>query len=198
MKDGLLRFRTKHALALKFLGVFLLVLAAAAVYASCLQLIGNFHAVVPGQLYRSAQPSIQDIAAYHKTYGIKTIVNLRGENTGSPWYDKERAESRKLGIAHVDFRMSDKRELSEQEAEALLLLLIKASKPILIHCRAGADRSGLVAALYAAAVAKESEAQAEAQLSFRYGHVSIPYVSRAYAMDQSFEKLEPLLGYEHE
>ncbi len=198
MKNGWLRFRAKHSLVLKFLGTFLFVLAAAGVYAGYLQITGNFHAVVQGQLYRSAQPSKKDIEAYKNVYGIKTIVNLRGENAGSPWYDEEIAESRKLEINHVDFRMSDKRELTQQEAEALLILLLRASKPILIHCRAGADRSGLVAALYSAAVAKESEARAEAQLSFRYGHVSLPYVSRAYAMDRSFEKLESLLGYTHE
>ncbi|MFD2031462.1 tyrosine-protein phosphatase [Ancylobacter dichloromethanicus] len=46
-----------------------------------------------------------------------------------------------------------------------------AKKPILIHCQAGADRSGLASALYLAAIKKNSaEAEAEAQLSIRYGH----------------------------
>jgi protein tyrosine/serine phosphatase len=30
----------------------------------------------------------------------------------------------------------------------------KAEKPILVHCNSGADRSGLVSALYVAAIAK--------------------------------------------
>ncbi len=185
----------KHALALNFLGVFLLVLAAAAVYASCLQLTGNFHAVVPGELYRAAQPSKNEIIAYKAQYGIHTIVNLRGDNVGSRWYDDEVKTSKELGINLIDFRMSEKRELTQEEAALLILLLRKATKPILIHCRAGADRSGLAAALYMAAIAKKGEDRAEAQMSFRYGHVSLPYVSSAYAMDTTFEKLEPLLGY---
>ena len=60
----------------------------------CLQLGGNFHTVVPGELYRSAQPTAAMIAEYQQNYGIKTIVNLRGENIGSGWYDAEVAEAR--------------------------------------------------------------------------------------------------------
>jgi len=34
------------------------------------------------------------------------------------------------------------------------------------------------------------EARAEEQLSFYYGHVGIPVVSAAYAMDRSWEDIE--------
>lgn len=63
-------------------------------------------------------------------------------------------------------------------------------KPILIHCRSGADRSGLAAALYVSKVAGLDNAKAEAQLSFYYGHVGIPVVSAAYAMDKSLKDIE--------
>lgn len=162
-------------------------------YFGTLRLTGNFHVVVSGEVYRSAQPSAADIAAYKRTHGIKTIINLRGENKGSPWYDAEIAAAKQLGIAHVDFGMSAKRELSQQEAAALVAVLARAEKPMLIHCEGGADRSGLASALYAAGVAKLDEEEAERQISIRYGHISLP-LSPAYAMDRTFEALESWLG----
>ncbi|MGO4452435.1 tyrosine-protein phosphatase [Phyllobacterium sp. TAF24] len=155
---------------------------------------GNFHTTLPGELYRSAQPSPSQIAFYKKTYGIRTIINLRGENTGRDWYDKEVAAAKKSGVGHIDFRMSSRQILSQKDAETLLALMKQAEKPILIHCEGGADRTGLAAALYVAAIAHGDEEHAESQFSPRFGHFSI-WANPAYAMDMTFEDLEPWLGF---
>jgi protein tyrosine/serine phosphatase len=170
------------------------VAAVMGAYLGGLQLTGNFHTVIAGELYRSAQPSASAIESYAKQYGIKTVVNLRGENDKSSWYDKEVAVSKKLGIKHIDFSMLASRQLTPAEADRLLALLKDAPKPILIHCRSGADRTGLVSVLYSQQIAGISEDQAEKQLSIFYGHVGIPYLSAAYAMDKSWEKLERHYG----
>lgn len=175
-------------------GVVLIASISVGGYLGGLQLTGNFHPVVAGQLYRSAQPTAEDIAYYAKNYAIKTIINLRGDNTGSSWYDAEIAQAKALGITHVDFGMSAHRELTQREAATLIAILEQAEKPVLIHCEAGADRSGLASALYVAAVAKLGETAAEEQISIRYGHISLP-LSEAYAMDRTFEALEPWLGF---
>mgnify|MGYP002716915109 CR=1 FL=1 len=157
-------------------------------------LTGNIHAVAPGEVYRSAQPSAKTLERLQAAYGLRSVINLRGENAGSPWYDEEVAASRRLGLAHFDFRMSAKTELSPAEAEALLALMEAAPKPLLIHCQSGADRTGLAAALYVAAVKRWGEAAAEAQLSLLYGHVAAPF-AKGWAMTSTFEALEPALGY---
>jgi protein tyrosine/serine phosphatase len=159
-----------------------------------LQLSGNVHTVAAGELYRSAQPSAAQISGYATRYGIRTIVSLRGENAGRPWYDSEVAASVNLGIAHIDFRMSASRELTQEQAERLVAILEATEKPLLIHCQAGADRSGLAAALYLVAIAKQAEETAEDQLSIGYGHVGLPHLSSAFAEDRSWEKLEPWLN----
>ena len=64
-----------------------------------------------------------------------------------------RAVCDRLGIAHYDFAMSARRELSAAQAEALIALMRAAPKPVLIHCEGGADRAGLAAALLSSAVA---------------------------------------------
>lgn len=174
------------------------VLAVAVViggYVGWLNLSGNFNTVIAGEVYRSAQPTAPALATYAKEHGIRSIINLRGENTGKSWYDEELAASTDLGIKHYDFRMSARSILTQEKAEELIALMANAEKPLLIHCQAGADRSGLASALYLAAIAKAGEAAAEGQISLRYGHFSVPYLSQAYPMDISFEQLEHWLGF---
>ncbi|KJB90438.1 tyrosine/serine protein phosphatase [Skermanella aerolata KACC 11604] len=159
-----------------------------------LHLGDNFHAVVPGELYRSAQPTPELISYYQKEYGIKTVINLRGENVGTGWYDAELATTSKLGIRFVNFRMSAKREFTQERLTELMAVLREAEKPVLVHCTSGSDRSGLVSALYLAAVAKVGEEQADSQISFRYGHIPL-WFNPPYAMQRSFEALKPVLGF---
>lgn len=163
-------------------------------YVAWIQYHGNFAAVVDGVAYRSAQPTADQIATYTKNHGIRSIINLRGRNDGRPWYDQEVAQSEKLGLVHYDFRMSARQELSQEKAQELIALMEKVEKPVLIHCNWGADRSGLASALYVAAIAKEGEAKAESQLSLWFGHIPLA-ISKPYAMDRTFEALEPWLGF---
>lgn len=156
--------------------------------------LGNDHAVIEGELYRAAQPTPRDIERYARDYGIKSILNLRGENVGSPWYDAEAASAKTLGITHLNFRMKASRELTDAQAKALIEMMRTAPKPLLIHCRSGSDRTGLAAALYLAAIRHEDEPQASQQLSLRYGHVPL-WFTDAYAMDRSFARLVPQLAH---
>lgn len=165
-------------------------------HAGAMVLDGNFHEIVPGELYRSAQLSPAQLAAYTQHYAIKTIINLRGENPGSAWYKAELAEARQLGITHIDFSMSASSGLTLEEAGKLAGILKQARKPLLIHCQSGADRTGLVAALYLAALKGVDEEVAEDQISIWYGHISLPGMA-AYAIDRSWETMEPWLRNSH-
>lgn len=177
------------------LAAIVAILAIAGAYLGGLQIFGNFHEVLPGELYRSAQFTPERLAEYQDAVGIRSIVNLRGQNPGTSWYDEEVRASKKFGIAHYDFRMSASRHLSQKQASELVALLRSVPKPVLIHCQGGADRSGLASALYLAAIAHADESAAEGQISIFYGHIGIPYLSSTYAMDESWESLEPWLGF---
>ena len=85
--------------------------------------------------------------------------------------------------------------LPPAQIDRLLTLLTQADRPLLLHCRGGADRSGLTAALYVAAVAKLGEHAAERQLSIWYGHVGLPHLSSTYEMDRTWETIESRLGF---
>ncbi len=171
------------------LHVVLLVLALSAslpVYHGARELLGNFHTVAAGKLYRSAQPSAGQLAAFAQTFGIKTVINLRGQNTGEPWYDDEMRASNELGLRHIDIGLSAHRELSAEQLQSLEKALREAPTPILIHCKAGADRTGLASALYVLEVQHLPVEAAAAQLSWLYGHVPF-FGSGSAAMDRSFE-----------
>jgi len=47
----------------------------------------------------------------------------------------------------------------------------KIPKPFVLHCKSGADRAGLVSALYLIVIKKLSVAEAKKQLSFKYLHL---------------------------
>lgn len=173
----------------------LIVLVATIGYLAYLHASGNFHVVAPGKVYRAAQMDGQALVRWHREHGIASVLNLRGRNDGSDWYETERAVSDRLGIKHLDFRMSAQAELDQPEVEALLAVMRDAPKPMLIHCMGGADRTGLAAALYVAGLENGGEDAAERQLSLTYGHVGVPWLSKAWAMDTTWERIEPWLGF---
>jgi len=145
----------------------------------------NFHSITPGEAYRSAQPDREDIEYYIKTYKIKSIVNLRGRNPDEQWYREEMQVSAEHGVAHYDISLSSSREPSAEDIQKLMEIFRTAPRPVLIHCKAGADRSGLAAAIWKAVVDKEPKSIAEKQLSVFYGHIPI---RGTYAMDHFFQK----------
>lgn len=93
----------------------------------------------------------------------------------------------------IDYKMSADRDVSAEEVETILDLLSKAEHSILVHYR-GADRTGLVSALYVAGIAGGSELFAKFQLTPFFGHLPFPFLG-SYAMDRSFERAEPRLGF---
>ncbi|WP_295045052.1 dual specificity protein phosphatase family protein [uncultured Paracoccus sp.] len=180
----------------RWLGLGLAALLVATVaYLGFLHLSGNFHEVSRGQVYRAAQMDGQALARWKREYGIASVLNLRGKNAGADWYETELALTRHLGIQHIDFRMSASKELDQAQVMALIAVMKAAPKPLLIHCMGGADRTGLASALYVAGIEGRGEDAAEWQLSLAYGHVGIPWISKAWAMDTTWEEMEAWLGF---
>jgi protein tyrosine/serine phosphatase len=98
-----------------------------------------------------------------------------------------------LGIKLIDHEMSAHRDVYPKERQRILSILATAERPILVHCRNGADRSGLVFAFYVAAIAHGSEWFAELQLTPLFGHIPF-FLLQSHAMDRSYERAEDRLG----
>lgn len=151
---------------------------------------GNYHEILPGELFRSGQLSGADLNRRIAEDGIRSVINLRGSQTDKSWYDDEIAATRTAGAQHFDLRMSSAEPLDAARAAELVALIKAAPKPVLIHCEGGADRSGLAAALYLAATGHPLD-EAAGQLSARYGFVGIEGVTRPWPMWESWLRLGP-------
>jgi membrane-associated phospholipid phosphatase/protein tyrosine phosphatase (PTP) superfamily phosphohydrolase (DUF442 family) len=147
----------------------------------------NLRVVVRGQAYRAGQMSTNALAQCIHTYGIKSVVNLRGKNATYAWYSGETATTERLNVAHYDLGISAGQELAAQDMDRIAQLLQAAPKPVLIHCNAGADRSGLASAIYLYTIAGRTSQEAGRELSQWNGHVPLlrPWVR---AMDHSFRR----------
>ena len=142
---------------------------------------GNFHQV-DKDLYRSAQLYSFNLSYYIRKYHIRSILNLRG-GRGKWFYKDEIDTSKEYNITHYDYYISDISIQSIKSMNKIIRILKKAPKPILIHCKAGADRTSLVSALYLDSIKKDKNASKE--LSILYGH--FPWLgSKTKAMDKSF------------
>lgn len=170
------------------------VLLTVGLYAGWAYATGNVHTVIEGELYRSATLSPDRLQQVIESRGIRTIVNLRGRAERSDWYREEARIASAADVRLIDLRWSARRELTDEEVATFFEVLADAPRPILIHCLSGADRTGLASALYLAAIKKVDELTAELQLSPLFGHIGLPFAP-FYAMDVTFERLEPSLGY---
>jgi len=108
----------------------------------------NFATVEKGAFYRSRQMSGEALERYIKKYGIRTVLNMRGKNEGTPWYDEEVAVCREQGVAHESFSWS-MRSLPPPESLARFVTLVESGgKPFLVHCEGGTHRAGVASACY--------------------------------------------------
>lgn len=162
-----------------------LIAASIASYCGLIRYMGNINVVEEGQLYRSAQLDKTQFEQVIKTHGIRSILNLRGDNASEPWYKDEIIVSQALDVRHFDYGIGASKFVTAKQIDEILKLVRNAPKPLLIHCQGGADRSGLVAALYVAEIEGKPPEEAANQLSLLYGH--FPYLmSKTGAMDDSF------------
>jgi protein tyrosine/serine phosphatase len=128
----------------------------------------NFTKVAPG-VYRANHPDHRRFKAY-AAKGIKTILNLRGA-ARQPHYLFEVESCVALGLTLVDIKLSARNAPPKKALLKLLKLFQTMEKPFLIHCKSGADRTGLVAALYLMVVEGQPLDVARKQLSFRFLHI---------------------------
>ena len=118
----------------------------------------NWDVVVPGQVYRSAQVSRFLIREKLEQNKIAVIVSLLGNSKNDADVDAEIKTAGEMGITFTQYPMdgdgipisSDGVLHPEQYTGALSAIYNakQAHKPVLVHCHAGAQRTGGVVAVY--------------------------------------------------
>jgi protein tyrosine phosphatase (PTP) superfamily phosphohydrolase (DUF442 family) len=129
----------------------------------------NRGVVEAGRLYRSNQPLPYQLALEARR-GIRTVLNLRGaRDCGSDALAREACA--RHGLAMIDAPFESRGAPHKDRILRLAGLFETIAYPALIHCKSGADRAGLVAAIYLL-LRGRPVAEAARQLSWRYGHVA--------------------------
>ncbi len=96
-------------------------------------------------IYRGAQPRAGGIRRLAQL-GIKTIINLRAANERTA---AEEQEAETAGLRFINVPMPDfSRPSDEQVRRVLALLDDRTNYPVFIHCKRGADRTGVIIACY--------------------------------------------------
>jgi protein tyrosine phosphatase (PTP) superfamily phosphohydrolase (DUF442 family) len=131
----------------------------------------NWGVVESGRLYRSNHPTPWQLEQAVRRHGIRTVINLRGhrEACGSDALGRQAAAA--LGLEHIDAPLESRGAPHKDRVLRLAGIFSRMTEPGLIHCKSGADRTGLAAGIWLLARGGTVEAALD-QLSLRFGHVA--------------------------
>lgn len=127
----------------------------------------NFHQVAPG-VWRANQPSPHRIRTW-KRMGFAAVLNLRGE-TPFAHYLFEREACEQVGLPLYDLRIWARKLPPREKLIELIEIFERIERPFVMHCKSGADRTGLAAALYLVLFEGRPLEEARRQLSWKYLH----------------------------
>jgi len=116
----------------------------------------NLHKV-SDTLYRGAQPEAAGFGSL-KELGIKTVVNLRSLHS-------DRSFCAKHGLRYVKISAQAWEAEEEEVVDFLKTLADETGLPVFVHCQHGADRTGLMVAVYRIAVEGWSKEEAIAEMT---------------------------------
>jgi len=137
---------------------------------------------ISDEAWRSAQPAPHHIGRFARA-GIRTIVNLRGERQcGSYWLEQKACA--RHGIRLVNFQIRSRAAPTREELEGAKRLFEEVEYPMLMHCKSGADRAGLMSVLYRYLREGVPLIEAKRELSLKYGHIR---QARTGILDYFFE-----------
>lgn len=134
-------------------------------------LLGNIHVVIPGAVYRCAQPSAAELERLVRAYGIRTVINLRGFGNSQPWYREECRSANHLNLSLEDIGLSAGHLPPVNELKHLIEILDRSEYPIVFHCFRGVDRTGLACAIALLLRTDSPLSKARQALSLRFLHL---------------------------
>jgi protein tyrosine/serine phosphatase len=134
---------------------------------------------VSEKLYRSGQPRAGGLVRLREL-GINTIINLRGTSNTTR---AEEAEARSLGFKYFNVALPNWGRPQDTRVERILAIIAAPENgKVLVHCKEGVDRTGMIVAIYRMALQgwSRNEALVEAE---RSGMRRIQFWMRDYVKD---------------
>ena len=128
----------------------------------------NRHRIGSGIAWRSAQPTPHQFAWFRRQ-GVRTVVTLRGGREHGSW-PLQREACERQGLTLVEFVLRSREAPSKETILGAQAFFAGLDYPAVMHCKSGADRAGLAAALFLILHEGRPVREGMAQLSPRYGH----------------------------
>lgn len=120
-------------------------------------------------VFRGNHPSTGRLKKFKKEGGL-SILSLRG-GQGLAQNVLEREVCAELGLAFDCLPMCSTQLPSAEVVLALIDRMRDTPRPLLMHCKSGADRTGLAAGIYLMALKGVSPSEAVKELSWRHAHL---------------------------
>jgi protein tyrosine/serine phosphatase len=107
----------------------------------------RFGVVVQGQLYRCGEITPGQLERVATEHGIRTVLSLL--NPGAPESVAEHQAAERLGLRWINVPLPGDGASTPEERERIKAVLFDAgAAPLLVHCAAGVNRTGLAIGLY--------------------------------------------------
>ena len=162
----------------------------------------NFGVVETGEIYRSGRLTPRMFRKVVGENNIRTVLDLGAYVPGSPEDLREQELAEELGAERYRFYLDgDGTGNPNYYVQALRLMSDPEAQPILIHCAAGAQRTGVIVLLYRHIIQGQDLAQAYPE-SFQYKHKADEWELLAYVAqwnDEIADSLrtgEPIPGFD--
>lgn len=138
----------------------------------------NFHQVNE-KLYRGGQPQRGGLKKLSEL-GIKTVINLRGASDETR---KEQTEAEASGMRYFNIPMSALGRPTDAQVErAMAAIDARENWPVFVHCQRGADRTGVIVAVYRISRDHWTAVKATTEAK-RFGMAGIQFSKKDYIAD---------------
>lgn len=109
----------------------------------------RFGVVEAGAIYRSGELTAAATRRVVSAHGIRTIIDLGAHEPGTIEESRAGAVARSLGVERLRFDLEgDGRGDPDWYVRALRIMADPGAQPVLVHCSAGAQRTGCAVALH--------------------------------------------------
>jgi protein tyrosine phosphatase (PTP) superfamily phosphohydrolase (DUF442 family) len=132
---------------------------------------GNFHTVIPNEVYRSAQLSPVALERRIKEFSLRSVINLRTGEMKASWIKAEQKVTKVHGVDLHLVRLSASMP-PQATLQKLVHLFDTARRPLLLHCEKGVMRSSFASAV-AVLLAGGDVEEARKQFKLTYGFVPL-------------------------
>jgi len=150
---------------------------------------------ISDEMVRANQPWPFQVKAW-RDRGIRTIVNLRHGLDAHHVLEQEACD--RYGVKQVVFPLTALEAPSREQVLGAKAMFEALEYPAMMHCKSGADRAGVMSALYMHFRQKQPISKAMRQLHLKFGHVGGGYTGVLdYAFEKYVREVEPLgISYE--